>query len=335
MKKREATARAVLALARKHQSTLIRAAIFGFWAFGLGIVLWLGWQFREEIIPYLQSANRWTLFSSILWFWLSLGAIILGWAAIMRAVAPAVPFWTHVKIYSATLAARRLPGTLWYVGGRLILYKREGVSRTLTSVASGLEMGMIALTGAVIGLLLIPARFHIPIAASLPAVMVILAFLLAFSSKLIAGLAGRLGQAFPWPVRLPTILIWFACYALAWLMGGGMLLQIIRAFQPVDPANLSFIIGAWAFSGALGTLTIFLPSSFGVSDISLAFLLAQVMPASAAGSVAILTRILGILFEFVLAGIFYPWIRQMNRIKNPGEDDVHQGSDQSNLDAPL
>jgi len=89
-----------------------------------------------------------------------------------------------------------------------------------------------------------------------------------------------------------------------------MLVQIINVFQAVQSREIVLIIGAWALSGAAGILTLFLPSSFGMTEVALTILLSQIMPLSLAGTVSIITRLLSVLFELIVAMIFFPIIRR-------------------------
>ena len=129
---------------------------------GIGFVGWLGLQNRDVLIPFLTSANYIKLASSFLGYIGSLGAVLLGWAAIMRSFSSQLDWWTHTQIYCSTLVARRLPGTLWYVGGRLLLYKKLGVSQKLVSIASSIELVASILTGSLMSLVLLLSGVDLP-----------------------------------------------------------------------------------------------------------------------------------------------------------------------------
>jgi hypothetical protein len=279
-----------------------------FWVLGIGLVVILAWQFRDEILNYLKNVNPLGLVRAFGWFLASLAVIVMGWVLLMRHFAPGTHWWTHVWIYVVTLAARRLPGTIWYVGGRLVLYRREGISRTLVSIASSVEYAVMIVSGALVGLILLPAAADLPIGAI--AALALTAILVLISPRLVAWLAARMGQPLPVGIRMPHVLVWIAVLSLTWLTGGMMLVEIIRSFVPLPDGQTGFLLGAWALSGTLGALTFFLPSSFGATEISLAFFLAQIMPLPEAGTIAIVTRILGVGFEFFLALLFLPWLKR-------------------------
>jgi uncharacterized membrane protein YbhN (UPF0104 family) len=292
----------------RRPNRLLRVGIFIFWAFGIALILLLAWRFRDEIIPFLASVSPWGLFKAFGWFLLSLIAIVGGWVALMRHFAPGVPWWTHVRIYCVTLATRRLPGTLWYVGGRLVLYKRAGISRALVSIASSVEYAVIIVSGALVGLVLLPTAVDFPGGPAVP--LALAAVMVIFSPRLVAWLANRIGRPLPVAIGFIDVLGWLAALSVMWLCGGMMLVEIIRAFSPLAGEQTVFVLGAWALTGTLGALTFALPSSFGIGDISLAFLLAQIMPLAEAATVAVVTRFLGLLFEVAVAVIFLPWVRR-------------------------
>jgi hypothetical protein len=286
----------------------LKLAVGIFWALGISLLLWLAWRFRDDILPYLANVEPWGFVRAFGWYLASLAAIVAGWVALMRHFAPGVSWRTHVRIYCVTLATRRLPGTLWYIGGRLVLYRREGISRALISIASSVEYAVIIVSGALVGLVLLPAAAGIPGATA--GALVLAGLMVLFSPRLVAWLARRIGRPLPVAIRLHDVLGWLLALVVMWLCGGMMLFEIIRSFAPLPFDRVVYVIGAWALAGTLGALTFALPSSFGVGDISLAFLLARIMPPAAAGTIAVATRFLGLIFELVPAAVFLPWIRR-------------------------
>jgi hypothetical protein len=286
----------------------LRAGVGLFWVLGISLILWFGWRFRNDLVPFLAGVNPWGLGKAFSWFLLSLVAIVAGWVALMRHFSPGLHWWTHVRIYCVTLATRRLPGTLWYVGGRLVLYRREGISRALVSIASSVEYAVIIVSGGLVGLVLLPAAVEIPGAAA--GALALAALLVLLSPRLVAWLARRIGRPLPVAIGFLDVLGWLAALGVMWLCGGMMLVEIIRSFSPLPNDQAIFVLGAWAITGTLGALTFALPSSFGVGDISLALLLAQIMPLMEAGTIAVMARFIGLLFEILTAAVFLPWIRK-------------------------
>ncbi len=286
---------------------LLRAALVLLWAAGVGLLVWLVWTNREQLIPYLRSADIGQLFVAFGAFLLSIVTAAAGWTLIMRPVAPDISFGTHARIYAATLIARRLPGTLWYVGGRVLLYGRLGVPRSYVAFASGLEMVLFVVSGMLLALVLLP-RFP-TMDLLVTALVAATAFLLWFSPTLIDRFLRWRGLEAPIAPDRRDVARWILAYCANWISGGLMVAALIRALAPLPAEQIPFVLGAWAFSGAMGTLTIFLPSTFGVVEISLSVFLSTILPLPLAAAVAILTRILTYLFDFLVAAALYPFLR--------------------------
>lgn len=287
---------------------LLRALLLVLWLAGIGLMAWLVWANWPEIYPYLRAADLRWLAAAAVGYVLSIVAAILGWTLIMRPFAPQVSLAQHGRIYAVTLVARRLPGTLWYVGGRLILYGDLGISKTFVAIASAVEIVIFVVSGALLGAGFLP-RF--PNVGWLLAILFLgSALALWFSPDLITSFLRRRGLEPQSAARRTDLAGWLAAYSANWLSGGVMVAAIIAAFTPIGIGDLPYILGAWAFSGAVGTLTIFLPSTFGLVELSLAALLSRIMPLPLAVVIAVVTRLLTYLFDFLLASVLYPFVRR-------------------------
>ncbi len=296
-----------------HRRLAVRLAVGGIWVAGIAILVWLAYRYQEEIIPYLADADYAFLALSTLGNLLSILFATLGWMLLLRSFGARLNFSTHFKVYAVTLASRRLPGTLWYVGGRVLLYHRLGVSRTLVSLASGLELFIFAMSGGLVGFLLLFPRLDLSRFSTAFLGLALVAGVLFLAPNLVSWGYRLLKRPLTRKVSPLSFLTWLPPYALGWLSGGLNVAFTLRAFHADMEGQLGYILGSWALSGALGTLTFFLPSSFGVSEVSLAFFLSQIIPVPLAGTVAIIIRLVGIAFEFALAAILYPWIRGFGR----------------------
>ena len=293
----------------KNRKWITWGILFAFWVFGLGLVGWLMWESRNEIIELFRHGDYSKLLGAFLFYLGALVAVIVGWVEIMQGFAPKINWWKHVQIYCATLAARRLPGTLWYVGGRVVLYKKLGVSGTAMSIASSIELVISVVTGGLIGLILIPLRYELPIHILILLWGIVIIGFVLVQPKILKSISKRINDI-GINIQIKNLVIWLVSYTFMWVMGGWMLVQIINVFQVVHSGDLVLIIGAWALSGAAGILTLFLPSSFGMTEVALTILLSQILPLPLAGTVSIITRLLSIFFEFLVAIIFFPIVRR-------------------------
>jgi hypothetical protein len=277
------------------------------WIAFIGVITWTGWKNRDLLLPYLIKADLFRFVWVLLFYLSTLVTALIAWVAVMRPVSPGTPWGKHAQIYYLTLAARRLPGTIWYVGGRMVMYQRLGISKTTIAVTSAMETFCLVISGGVIGLIaLILSSSHIPSQAIILVIAGILLSMTLLSPPAMKRLLKISGQNPLQTLKYQNILIAFLASGATWLIGSLMIMQLIQAFYPINSHNWFVVLGAWTLSGTVGTLFFFFPSNFGVTEITLTAFLATIMPLPLAGVIAILARLLTTLFEVLISLSFYP-----------------------------
>lgn len=299
-------------LSKVSQQTMNRGfqlAMRAMWVVCIAIVGWAAWRDREELTYYIARANYLALAIALLWYVFSLLAVAIGWSTIMRMFAKSQSLWTNALVYFATLAARRLPGTLWYIGGRLALYKRFGIPQRMVAMASGVELVVLVITGSLIGLVFVPTGLDLPAHNLFPLLGIAALGVIVLNPAVLGLLAKKMGLDHVRPEKR-DIAVSFIAYSTMWTVSGIMVSQVVAAFRPLDGSEVLLVIGYWAVAGTAGLLTVFLPSSFGATDITLALLLSRFMPISLGMIVSILVRIMTTLFEVLLSAIASLFIRE-------------------------
>ena len=105
-------------------------------------------------------------------------------------------------------------------------------------------------------------------------------------------------------------MIAFIAFTGMWFFTGLAVAQMVSAFQPLQPKEVLVILGAWPISGVAGLLTFFLPSSFGLTEITLATFLSGITPLPLAGFLVIFLRLATTFIELLISLGFYPAIRR-------------------------
>jgi glycosyltransferase 2 family protein len=294
---------------RQKYSRSINYLVSAAWCILLAAIIWGAWRYRGEIFPYLGRLNLLKLSLSSIYYLAALILAVIGWSLIIQVFAPGISWWTHVRIYLVTLVARRLPGTVWYIGGRMVLYKRLGVSNIKTSVASMVEMITNLGTNCLVGGLLLP--LGVSMQPGLAAILILGALVggALIHPRIIFWLMSRLNRPLDKPLKFRQPASWVFIRIGGLIAGGLMIAQIVRSFQAISSQNVITTIGAFAISGAASYLTFFLPSSFGMSDITLTALLSTFLPLSLAAVVALLFRAMTTLFEVGIGLVFYIILR--------------------------
>jgi hypothetical protein len=279
---------------------------------GLGLLAALtGYAFYAILWKELPSFDLAELFGrlsaraigvALLVYTADLVLAVFGWVMI---IGPLSGYWRpldHTRIYLLTSVTRRLPGTFWYILGRVVLYERLGVSRGVTALAGGLEFAATIIAGLVVALaawplILAGAAFN-PLWLIIPLAIGIL----ALNPPAIRAILRRLAPQHAAGVRYRHLLGWVLIYILVWIVGGGLLFVLTDAVYPLPLSALPGIIGVWALAGVAAYLLFsFVPFGLGVNELTLTVLLGPFVPAREAFVVALLMRALVTICELVFA----------------------------------
>lgn len=263
---------------------------------------YLVYRDRSVLLAFLQQADARRLPIVFAWYAVATAIGIAGYASIMTRLGARSGFLQHARIYYLSNVAKRLPGALWYVGGRVVLYGREGVRARSVIVGSAIEGALILLSGAVLTIpfltVALPSRRWLWIGVGLGITFALL------NPKSVRWLLQRAtSNSEPSAIALRDVYAWLGIFISVWILGGVLLAAIIGVFQPLQVRQLPWIIGTWACAGTVSMLTLFLPSNFGVSEVTLAALLSQVMPAGAAVLVAVAVRLVTTAFDIAFGGL--------------------------------
>ena len=315
---------------------LVKLVLYLIWAVLFTFLAYTVWKSRDQLLPYLAKADYSQFLIVALVYLVALFLAVLNWAVIMHAFESSISFWMHAKIYLVSMVSRRLPGTIWYVGGRMIFYKKLGVPSVKTASASGIEFIISFVADALLAAIFIPLGLNLSKIWLIPLVLVVVVGLLVLRPKTVEKIMIKLNHPLTQPVSMSQVISWLLLRMALVLAGGVMIFFTIRIFTPLRFDSLLFVLGARALSGAAGMLTFLLPSSMGASDLTLLAMLSTIIPTSLATVIALLVRIYTTLFELVFGLIFFILLNKslpavnMNDIAtaNPVENTPEQDSEE-------
>jgi uncharacterized membrane protein YbhN (UPF0104 family) len=251
------------------------------------------WQIQWRVDPWLISGAFLAYVSGLL-------MVVFVWADLMRSFGSTLPAATHIEYFCLSHLAKRLPGTVWYLAGRTYLYKQNSESLRRVTFASSVELLITFLSGMLTSLLFF--GYSLTELTRLPwwgwIALTALGLLLLHPHSL-----------HYWSQRfnisdLPTLhfgrlLLWVALYSLAWMVGGLILWMVCNLVIAVPLSALPYLIGCWSLIGTLAFLVFFLPSNLGFSEVGLSLLLATIVPSALAVVIAIVNRIIVLIYEIV------------------------------------
>jgi len=240
------------------------------------------------------------LLLSFLAYSLALAFAILAWGGIMISLGTSVPWREHIRIYCVSNLARRLPGVLWHVVGRIALYDHEKAAPAAISVGSALELVLMTLSGIALALMTWPTMA----AERVLPVWIVGGLLLGLTliHPRVLGVPLQWVRAseetLPRPrLRYRQVLGWLFLYGGSWLAGGIVVYAVIIAIYPLSLTQLLPTIGAWSLSGMVSVVAAFLPVGLGLRELALGLLLSSFLPDGLGIVVAIIIRLLLTLYE--------------------------------------
>ena len=286
-------------------SRVIKVLLYIAWAVLFAFLAYTVWKSRQQLLLYLVNANYSQFIIITIIYLIALFLAVLNWSVIMHAFDSAISLWMHAKIYLVSMVSRRLPGTIWYVGGRMLLYKHLGVPSINTASASGIEFIISFIADALLAAIFIPLGINLSKTLLIPLGIVVILGLYILQPTNLGKIMVRLKHPLAQPVRTGQVFGWLFLRIALVLTGGLMIFFTIRIFTPIGFDSLLFVLGARALSGAAGMLTYLLPSSMGASDITLLAMLSSIVPTPLATVIALLVRIYTTLFELIIGFIFF------------------------------
>ncbi len=270
--------------------------------FSIAFFSWMLWRYYPTLLSYHWKLQIIPFILGFPIYSLDLLLAVVGWSIIMRQMGYRLPLRDHFRIYCMTRVAGRIPGGPWHVVGRVALYKPLGVNIKVTSVASGLEMILIIVSGIISSALI---GFSLP--ENLKKYMVWMGFILLIGLLLLH--PSIVKKVLEWLGHTQTVLqpryrdmlAPLGLYVLIWVVGGCVLYMMVLTLYPLPWTQLAGVIGAWGLSGAVASMLSLSPTSFGIKEVALSLLLALFIPAGLAVVIAILIRLYLTAAEFTWA----------------------------------
>jgi glycosyltransferase 2 family protein len=274
-------------------------------AFILG---YLVYNQRETLTEFKFRIQPLPLIAAFIIFSLDLGLVALIWGWMMNALGERVSIWKHIRIYYVSNITKRIPGTIWYIASRAQFYQQIGISRRLTTVASGMEFAIALLTSGIVAIVFSLSLLTENKLNLIGVGLVVLLSLVASQPTVISWLFRKLNIE---ARQFSTIqlLQWMITYICAWCLSGLVVFAIGASIVDLDIANLGYIIGSVSLVNIITSAFFFAPSNLGITEVSLSLLLSRIMPAPYAVLVSIATRILILSFEAFWAVIFI-WLKR-------------------------
>jgi hypothetical protein len=240
----------------------------------------------------------------------ALGVTFLVWHLMIKRLGKFDNRSLNFRFYYISTLAKRIPTALWYVGGRLAMYQRVGVSVPVVLSCLVLENVIVGIAGISTFLALLPLYSRIPsmglglfALASLGIVSII--GLLAKPQaivNIINWTLERLGrQKLDISPTRGDIFLWGGLYILPWLSAGLSLYCATQALSDSISLEIVDAIGISTLSMLVALLSMIFPSGLGLKELTSSVLLSHWMPLSSAIVISISYRLIQTVNEVIWA----------------------------------
>jgi hypothetical protein len=237
---------------------------------------------------------------------------MLSWRAMLQGLGTEVPVRAAARIFFVGQLGKYVPGSVWPAVAQVELAARHGVPRRRSAAATGALMLLTPVTGALVGVALVPfvspeaARTYWPAAAVIPLGALLLR---PASFNAVAGRLLRLLRrpALDHPLSARGLLSSVGWLGTAWLLYGLHVWALARDLDAAGGPSYARSVSAFALAWTVGFLVVVLPAGAGLRDVALAVVLAPGFSGTAderlaaAAGVALVSRLVMTVGDLVCA----------------------------------
>lgn len=273
----------------------------------LAYTVYVGW---DQLREHFSTLNYWLLGVALLLYPIGFLPTAWAWHTTMSSVSGYSEFRENIRLYALSCLPKRIPGAVWYISSRVVLYQKVQISYATTLAATAIEIAFTALSG--FSIYLLTRGINLAETESRLRGVSIGAFILTLAVPLwtpvlrygLRFIQMRTGVSTSISFDVRNALCVLCILTLAWVGGGSLLYVTASAIVPLPLVQLPDVIGSWGAAGAISVTAGLLVQGMGLREVTLAILLSSCMPLSAAAVVSLLFRLLLTVGEFVWALIF-------------------------------
>lgn len=235
------------------------------------------------------------------------------WRRVLAAFQCHASLRDHTRVYCYSMLGVILPGGIWPMVSRSILYQRLGMDNVMVAAASVVEslvIGIAAMAVYAVYVVVQPgaALWRRPeIGMAFAALAAVLLYPRVFNRLANWALARRRPGAAPLVVRFRAgeMLLWLVLEAVVVVSGGLALYVLLSSMIPVPLHVLGQLIGAWSAAVAVGNLFFWLPATSLLRDGVLVVALVGSISLPLAVLFVVLARVWSIASLLLVAGLVW------------------------------
>jgi hypothetical protein len=250
------------------------------------------------------------------------------WHWLLRAVNISKPFPLNLRLYALSSLPKHIPGLVWYVTSRSLMYEEYSVSAGIVIAATAAESIMLAASGFISALFILSlqtdflGQFTALRYLSIVSVIVLIVLFIwaPGGTRLLVNLLKKWRKDMEtFSFQRSALFVCLVWMFVAWVGGGVLLWLLIRAISPIGVELLPVMVGIWGAAGAV-SLTIGIGvQGLGLREVTLAALLSLIISPIIALVVAVAFRLVLTLGEFLWVFLIYISTRGKQITQKPVE----------------
>ncbi len=300
-------------MSRQAWPRMKRVFAFGWIALAIGAAIVIMIQGSSELSKQTLRLTPWRVALSFVIACSGLLVAVPVWRRILGSYGVHQTARDDIRIYCYSALGTTVPGGIWLIVGRTVLYEQLGVEGSRVAVASVCEtfitglagMGLYGLATIVRPDISLWRRPEVGGAVSLLA-------LLLLHPRLFNSLSGWMqrrlkkdGKSITSHFRYMDLVKWIGLEAIVVVIGGFAMYVLLSSLTLVTLSILVQVIAAWAAGVAASSLFFWLPGTPVLRDGALILALTPSLPLSVALVFVVLARVWLIVSLLFLAGILW------------------------------
>ncbi|MEN6479917.1 MAG: lysylphosphatidylglycerol synthase transmembrane domain-containing protein [Anaerolineales bacterium] len=275
----------------------------------VGALIVRNWQ---AIRAYDWELRWWPLLVALPLYPLTNGLAAYLWTLLLARLGAEVRFGPSLYAFLVSNLARKLPTPVWFLGGRVLLAREQGVPESASSAALVIEQAL-SLLAAIIVALLAGVVGGVSLVGGLWRWVLIVAAAGCLGFLAWPGLLLRLVN---WTMRKlgsaqrvastagpRDIVYWLLIDMASWVCGGLVYCCTCLALYAVPLSLWPALISLSALGGAVSFLSLVLPAGLGLREATTAAMLATLLPVPVAVTVPLLSRLWYLVNDLLWAAV--------------------------------
>lgn len=242
------------------------------------------------------------------------GALRWAWVVMLCGdEASRVSMGTSLRVYFVANLATYLPGTYWFIPGRMVLNRRHGMDAIQTGIGVLMEQLLLVLSGALVAVMVLDVLVEgIGYSSSVLPWMTaaIVLGLIAIHPRCFQWLICQMGrvmriEAKPMSLSYAKLMLLLLWSIVIWVLGSVSLLYVARIFAPTFGLDhLTEFAGIFSVSWLTGFFTPFAPGGIGVREGVMGLALSAMgLPIALGVVIAMVSRLVIVFEDLVWAAI--------------------------------